>query len=282
MPLSDEVDIEEVKSVEPKMLLIVDLLSAEDLPKKGGLRSLVGQDKPDPYAKISLGAHSFLSEVVKNEDNPVWIDQRKVIWLDTIKGQNLKINLYDEDSLSRDDFLGTITCTLEDLPSNEVIVETLDLQDDEKENDSKDPTEVSGSITFQLELLPLVSEILENPRFHILSIFIYSFNNVMEDITSGSYPNTQVLVQAGDQSMTSQVKTSTPHPRFEDSFILLLDSSEDIVIKILDFDNTGLEYGSFQLQVDELMENPIKRKIQQVNENNPVITVTYSANIKSC
>ena len=55
---SDGTNIEVVKAFDPTAVLIVKLSSAENLAKKGGLsgglRSLVGQNLPDPYAKIRL------------------------------------------------------------------------------------------------------------------------------------------------------------------------------------------------------------------------------------
>ena len=55
---SDGTNIEVVKAFDPTAVLIVKLCSAENLAKKrglsGGLRSLVGQNLPDPYAKIRL------------------------------------------------------------------------------------------------------------------------------------------------------------------------------------------------------------------------------------
>ena len=55
---SDGTNIEAVKAFEPTAVLIVKLFSAENLAKKDGLsgvlRTLVGQNLPDPYAKIRL------------------------------------------------------------------------------------------------------------------------------------------------------------------------------------------------------------------------------------
>ena len=74
--LSDHLDIETVKAFEPTSILIVKVISAENLAKKDGVkgfaRSLIGQNKPDPYAKISIGAISHLTEVEKNNQNPNW------------------------------------------------------------------------------------------------------------------------------------------------------------------------------------------------------------------
>ena len=53
----------------PKALLVVKLISAEDLAKKSGfsgiISSIVGQDLPDPYATITFGASLFKTDVVK-------------------------------------------------------------------------------------------------------------------------------------------------------------------------------------------------------------------------
>lgn len=38
----------------------------------GGFRSLINQDKPDTYIKVSLGAMHHLTSVVKNDCNPEW------------------------------------------------------------------------------------------------------------------------------------------------------------------------------------------------------------------
>jgi hypothetical protein len=75
MSMADGVDIEAVKAFEPTAMLVVKLISAEELPKKGGLRSLIGQDLPDPYAKVRLGGQVFKSAVVKNCREPSWTDR---------------------------------------------------------------------------------------------------------------------------------------------------------------------------------------------------------------
>ena len=89
---SDGNTIECVKAFEPTAVLIVKLCSAENLAKKGGLsgglRSLVGQDLPDPYAKVSLGATVYTTDEVKNNQNPTWEDIQDFVFLmDTVKGK---------------------------------------------------------------------------------------------------------------------------------------------------------------------------------------------------
>ena len=87
------------------------------------------------------------------------------------------------------------------MPVGESLVSTLELQNDERENDSKDPTEVSGTVTFQLELLNLTSEVMDNPRFYVFNIFIYSFNNVIDDINTETYPSTKLIVEVGQKCL---------------------------------------------------------------------------------
>ena len=128
----------------------------------GGLRSLVGQNLPDAYAEISLGALQFTTSVVKNTQDPVWEDDFKAIFLlDSTIGHEIHFNFYDEDSFTRDQFLGKIIRKVEDLPTKELIEESWELMDDAKENDSKHPIDVSGHANIQLEYLSLSpSEVL--------------------------------------------------------------------------------------------------------------------------
>ena len=188
--------MEAVKAFEPSGVLLVKLKSAENLAKKGGLsgglRSLVGQDKPDPYAKIRLGASVFENSVVKNEQNPDWSDEKAVPFLlDTIQGHQLRIDFYDQDSFSQDDFLGKIVKKTDDLANFEPLEEVFELQDDEAENDSSKPTEISGQASVDLQILPVSQEMPENPRFYIVNIFVYSFNNLVFDMESEIYPTTR-------------------------------------------------------------------------------------------
>jgi len=285
---SDGTNIEVVKAFDPTAVLIVKLCSAENLAKKGGLsgglRSLVGQNLPDPYAKIRLGATVYTTEEIKNDQNPTWSENENVFLLDTVKGHNVRIDFYDMDSFSRDNFLGKIVKSIADIPEIEVLDETMELLDDEIENNSKTPTDVSGEAKLQFQVLPIRSEPSGfTNRFSIASIFIYSFNNlnIMDD--GNIYPNSQVTIQAGDQIKLSEIKKDSPHPEFQESFVFLLkqEQSDEINITICDVDN-GSELGKVTLSLIELAEESLQRKILPINPDQPYMTVTLSANIKYC
>ena len=79
----------------------------------------------------------------------------------------------------------------------------------------------------------------------------------------------------------SQVKKNNPNPNFEESFVFLLDGFKPALIQIKD-ENSEKLFGTLQLNMEEILENPIKRKIMSVNEENPLITVNFSAKIDSC
>ena len=109
--LSPDWKIREVAlGFKPTGLLVVKLISAEDLAKKSGLSgiisSIVGQNLPDPYATINFGASHFRTDVVKNTQNPIWSENEFVFLLDTPNGHKIKVDFYDEDALSRDSYLG--------------------------------------------------------------------------------------------------------------------------------------------------------------------------------
>ncbi len=76
MVLSDSVDVEAVKALDPSGIVQARLISASGLPCKGGLRSLIGQDKPDPYGKLMLGSQIYDTSVVKNCEDPEFPEEK--------------------------------------------------------------------------------------------------------------------------------------------------------------------------------------------------------------
>ena len=69
---SSAIDPMEAKCFDPVGIFGVNVLRAAGLPRERGLRSLIGQDKPDPYAKVRVGAIVHETNVVKNTTEPEW------------------------------------------------------------------------------------------------------------------------------------------------------------------------------------------------------------------
>ena len=68
--------------------------------------------------------------------------------------------MFDEDSFSKDDYLGKVLVNIEDYVGNdsgegdEAI--TMVLEDDPLQNSSNDPTPISGDITFELRYFQIL------------------------------------------------------------------------------------------------------------------------------
>ena len=72
--------------------------------------------------------------------------------LERREGHKIRIDLFDEDSFSKDDYLGKVLVNVEDYIGNEEEI-TVTLEDDPLQNSSKHPTPISGDITFQLRYI---------------------------------------------------------------------------------------------------------------------------------
>ena len=71
----------------------------------GGLRALFGQEKPDVYGVLSLGAERRQTGVVKNSIQHSYEEWHE--WLvEEMEGHLLELNMYDQDTSSSDEFLG--------------------------------------------------------------------------------------------------------------------------------------------------------------------------------
>ena len=72
---------------------------------KGGVRSWVGQDKPDAYATIGIGGDERTTVVAKNTVQHTW-EEWYEFPLEEVDGHVVEVNMYDRDKASSDEFLG--------------------------------------------------------------------------------------------------------------------------------------------------------------------------------
>jgi Ca2+-dependent lipid-binding protein len=77
------------------------------------LRAMDSNGFSDPYVRLQLGKQRFKTRVIKMNLNPTW-DQEFSFLVGDSKDV-LKLDVYDEDILSMDDFLGQVRVPLEDL-----------------------------------------------------------------------------------------------------------------------------------------------------------------------
>ena len=71
----------------------------------GGVRSWVGQDKPDAYATIGIGGDERTTVVAKNSVQHTW-EEWYEFPLEEVDGHVVEVNMYDRDKMSSDEFLG--------------------------------------------------------------------------------------------------------------------------------------------------------------------------------
>ncbi|CAL5013161.1 unnamed protein product [Urochloa decumbens] len=77
------------------------------------LRAMDSNGFSDPYVKLQLGKQRFKTKVVKMNLNPTW-DQEFSFLVGDVRDV-LKLDVYDEDILQMDDFLGQLRLPLEDV-----------------------------------------------------------------------------------------------------------------------------------------------------------------------
>jgi hypothetical protein len=88
--------------------LTVTLHEAKNLPKMDTF------GKADPYAVINIGKECFKTETVNNTFNPVWNYTFKI---NTYKGEDILVEIYDADKFSRDELIGQKNINLRELTS---------------------------------------------------------------------------------------------------------------------------------------------------------------------
>lgn len=90
-----------------KMRLTVRVIGARNL------RAMDFNGFSDPYVKLQVGKQRFKTKVVKMNLNPEWDQEFSFVVADV--REVLKLDVYDEDMIGTDDFLGQVRVTLEDL-----------------------------------------------------------------------------------------------------------------------------------------------------------------------
>uniref|UniRef100_A0A8C2Z2I3 Extended synaptotagmin 1 n=1 Tax=Cyclopterus lumpus TaxID=8103 RepID=A0A8C2Z2I3_CYCLU len=85
-------------------LLRIHILAGQNLVPKDNLMGGMVKGKSDPYVKINIGGVEFMSNVIKENLNPVWNEMYEVV-LRPLSGQEVQVELYDKD-MGKDDFLG--------------------------------------------------------------------------------------------------------------------------------------------------------------------------------
>jgi len=289
VPMSGAADPMLVKCFDPKGVLAVKVCSATGLPEKGGLRSLVGQGKPDTYVITKLGADKYQTPVVKNDAEPVWQDPEWYYFLlEHPGGHKVKFMVYDEDSFSKDDFLGRAIAPLEGITDVEGEQEmALALEDDVLDNSPTDPNEVAGELNVTMKWLPL-KPTQEEPVIAVLSIFIYSCNNVVTGENEQKVPG-QIAVRVTppnpERNPTRVTETieNTQHPAFEEGFIFTLTDPSQwnegfFSCEILD-EKAGEVFGNACIPINDIVQSPIRRQIMCINPDVEYTTMTFSAKI---
>ncbi|XP_034549314.1 extended synaptotagmin-3 [Notolabrus celidotus] len=105
IPLIDQVKVDQMRFPLPRGVVRVHLLGARDLVAKDTYMMGLVKGKSDPYATLRVGNRHFKSKTVKENLHPTWMNEVHEFVVHEAPGQELEVELYDEDT-DKDDFIG--------------------------------------------------------------------------------------------------------------------------------------------------------------------------------
>ncbi|XP_051902070.1 extended synaptotagmin-2-A-like isoform X2 [Hippocampus zosterae] len=144
IPLVGEAQLSRLLFPVPQGILRIHFLEAQDLLGKDKFLGGLIKGKSDPYGVIRVGNQLFQSKVIHETVNPKWNAVYEAEVMDP-EGQNLEVQLYDEDT-DKDDMLGSVTIDLGEVVKEQKVDEWFTLDD-----------VASGKLHLKLEWLSLLS-----------------------------------------------------------------------------------------------------------------------------
>lgn len=170
------------------------------------LRAMDSNGFSDPYVKLQLGKQRFKTKVIKMNLNPTW-DQEFSFLVGDIKDV-LKLDVYDEDILQMDDFLGHLRVPLEDvLSADDLSLGTrwYQLLPKGKTNKTVDCGEICVSISLESSGASLSwSEDLGDEITDIQRDYSLSSQSTAPSI-SFAYRETEICEEDDEYSVTSEI-----------------------------------------------------------------------------
>jgi len=283
VPLSHSCDPSLIHCSDMTGLLGVKVCSVSNLPTKGGarggMRAVFGQASPDPYCKVSVGSTKFRTSVVKNSTDAEW-DEWFEFPLEVQRGSYVELRVYDEDSLSRDEFMGRALIKVDEHLGAGPMAAFLEPLDGKKTK-----YQIAGEVTVEMSWIPLVvspggARLFPGTTEAVLTVFLYSAHNLMD--AEGGAPNVGVAVAVGEDARQSKVMDNSPQPEFMEEFLFML--GEDWADKQIAVDvnnqTDGSSFGSVNIGLSDLVENDMRRKLLSLSEDNPQQTITLAAWIR--
>ncbi|ELK16701.1 Extended synaptotagmin-3 [Pteropus alecto] len=249
VPVKKGLDVTNLRFPLPCGVIRVYLLEAEKLAQMDHFLGIQG--KSDPYAKVSIGLQHFRSKTIYKNLNPTWNEVFEFIVYE-VPGQDLEVDLYDEDS-NRDDFLGSLQICLGDVMMNRVVDEWFVLNDT-----------TSGRLHLRLEWLSLIADPEALTEDHdglstaILVVFLESACNLPRnafDYLNGEYrtkklsrfaknkvsrdPSSYVKLSVGKKTYTSKTCPRSKDPVWSQAFSFFVQNvaAEQLNLKVLDDDH---------------------------------------------
>lgn len=96
----------DLKFTEPDGVMRLHVLEARDLERKD--INLIGKGKSDPYCIVRIGARQHKTRVIKGTITPKWDEWFESV-VDQVSGQQVEIELFDEDMGANDELLGRVS-----------------------------------------------------------------------------------------------------------------------------------------------------------------------------
>jgi len=319
IPLSWTADPQLIWQPQISGILGVKLKSVKGLPRRGGVRRLVGQDKPDVYGVIGLGGKEWRSRVVKNSVAANW-EEWYEFPLELLDGHVVEVNMYDDDSSSSDEFLGYAAVDVKNymqqpnfitaqlpknqqasrrssatLPSNQplqskVVKATLQSVPGRKSK----YTNLTGEVDLELAWQPLypipgpeTSRLFPGSTSAVLTVFVYSANNLAKYADStvfpaGHLPSPKVTITIANYTHTSEIARDSQQASFNyGEVISLLNNwkTETLTISVDDTEKRG-SFGVVKIPLANLLGNDRVKEILPLTTKFPSQTLTFSAKLR--
>ena len=231
----------------PAGLLSVTLKEARNLVKKD--KNIVGSGSSDPYAIVSIGERkiSFRNRYVAKTVNPSW-DYTTDFVMEDPSGQRMDIEVYDYDTGSADDSLGTTSLSLSDVIQKKFYDSWITL------NDVK-----SGDIHVCCGwniAIPANEDTQDLKNFYVVSVFVDKCHNLNGGNTS-IHPKCKLKLEGGNctEKFSTLPKPGTENPIFEEGFLFSCNEpqKEKLIVEVIDIKGIDSTLGFVKIPIEHLM-----------------------------